>query len=344
MTIKYFLLTLFLFYFSFSSNPQTVRENYAVLFYNVENLFDLDDNPKTNDDEFTPDGDRYWTYNKLNNKLLNLSKVILSASGWNPPELVGLCEVENRKMLELLLSQTPLKELPYKIIHKESPDHRGIDVALLYNYEEFYPLEYKFFPLIHSGDSVQNTREILYVKGILNETDTLNLFINHWPSRYGGLMETRQKRMLAAQTLREIIDKLFEEEINPKVIIVGDFNDQPVDESIIRHLNTHNVSGNIERHKLYNLSVGWMNNEQGTLKYRSQWFVYDQIIVTGNLLKKDSHLKTSTKLATIINYPFLLENDERYGGLRPKRTYYGYTYNGGFSDHLPVLLRLKSGN
>lgn len=324
--------------------PQQNSNETTILFYNVENLFDIKDNPETNDDEFTPKGDRRWTYKRFNQKIQNISKVILSASGWEPPEVVALCEIENRFVLEMLISKTPLESYPYKIIHKESPDSRGIDVALLYNENDFYPLEYKYIPLRLENDSVLSSREILYVSGIVKNTDTLHIFVNHWPSRYSGLLESQSLRNLAANILRTEIEILQEKHSKPNIVIVGDFNDQPSDESILVHLGAAEYSensSNIDENQIYNLSFSWMNQELGTLKYQSQWSVFDQIMVSGNLLKTENKLFTRPEWAKIVQLPFLLEKDERYGGIKTNRTYYGFRYQGGFSDHLPVLLKLQ---
>ncbi len=325
--------------------PQQISNETNILFYNVENLFDIKDNPETNDDEFTPNGDRRWTYKRFNRKIQNISKVILSSAGWNPPELVALCEIENRFVLEKLTVETALKSFPYKIIHKESPDLRGIDVALLYNADTFYPIAYKYIPIRLETDSLLNSREMLYVSGIINSSDTLHIFANHWPSRYSGLLESQSLRNLAAKILRNETENLQKQFSNPKIVIVGDFNDQPADESISGHFGAVEYSGNnlnLEENQIYNLSFSWLNQKQGTLKYQSQWFVFDQIMVSGSLLKTGNKLFTRPEWAKIVQLPFLLEKDERYGGLKTNRTYNGFRYQGGFSDHLPVLLKLQA--
>lgn len=342
MKNKRWLLFFLLFLFAAQTHAQAQSENYSMLFYNVENLFDPEDDPATSDEEFISSGERHWTYSRMNKKLLNISKVILSAAGWSPPEIIGLCEVENRFVLEKLLSQTPLKMHPYKIIHKESPDDRGIDVAFLYNEENFYPLSYRYFPLVNENDSIIETREILYVSGILNNTDTLHFFINHWPSRYGGLLETQHLRNLAAKTLRNQYENIQKEYGSPKVIIMGDFNDQPNDESIKDYLKIADGQENTSDTDIVNLSFSWLEETTGTIKYQTQWSVFDQVMVSGSLINADSGISTNSSQAKIVNLPFLLVKDERHGGIKPKRTFYGYDYIGGFSDHLPVLLRLKT--
>ncbi len=324
-----------------NTQAQQNASEYSVMFYNTENLFDVQNDSLTNDDEFTIEGARHWSYKKLNRKIQNTAKAILSSSGWEVPVLVGLCEIENRYVLEKLIKETPLKSTPYKIIHKESPDFRGIDVALLYQAEKFYPLQYEYYPLIRKNGELMHSREILYVSGIVDGMDTLHVFVNHWPSRYSGLMETRGLRNRAASLLREKIDDVLLKNSRSKIIVLGDFNDQPSDESILNYLNAIKLPAELHLNQLYNLSAEWENDDIGTLKYQSQWFVFDQIIVSGTLLKSESGLYVQDEWATICKLPFLLETDERYGGLKPNRTFNGYRYNGGFSDHLPVLLKLQ---
>ena len=340
--IKYFLLTLYCLCIYTGLYPQNFSEVYNIIFYNVENLFDVHDDPEISDDEFTSDGSRRWTVRRFNRKLTNLSKVILNSSGWEPPQMIALCETENRYVLDKLLSFTALRNLDYNIIHKDSPDDRGIDVAFLYNPGIFDPLEFRYFPLTDEEGELIATREIMYVSGIIDRSDTIHIFINHWPSRYSGLLKSRGLRMLAAKKLRSQIERLFTKNLNPKIVIMGDFNDQPDDISIIECLKASSDIGNYRANRIYNLSAGWPDNYQGTTKYRSQWYIFDQIMVSGNLLEGQSGLFTERESARIVDLPFLFEQDDRYGGVKPLRTYYGYTYQGGFSDHLPVILQLKS--
>ena len=330
-----------LFLLSPGTYAQSNSGEYNILFYNVENFFDTEDDPGTLDEEFTPAGDRHWTYKRFNRKILNLSKVILNASGWSPPDIIALCEVENRHVLEKLLMNTPLSSFSYNIIHKNSPDERGIDVALLYNRKIFYPLKYEYYPLLDRENSVISTREILYVKGIMDKADTIHIFVNHWPSRYRGLLESRPLRILAAKTLRCEIDRLFDKYADPKILVMGDFNDQPCDESVSSFLKMSDFSGEPVTEGLYNLSHCWKEGGAGTLKYKGQWLVFDQIIISGALIKTKKGLFTESGFASIVKLPFLSESDYRYGGFKLSRTYTGYNYTGGFSDHFPVILKLK---
>ncbi len=341
MTIRAIIIVL-LFLFSIPSFSQENTDHTSILFYNVENLFDTKDNPQTEDDEYVPSSGRFWTHKRLNKKLLDISKVILSASGYNIPTVIALCEIENRNVLERLITDTPLNSKSYKIIHKESPDHRGIDVAFLYNSNKFIPINYKHYPLKNRKDSILRTREILYVSGVLNGGDTIHFFVNHWPSRYSGFLETKQLRNSAASLLRKKVDLLFEQFRSPKIVIMGDFNDNPTDESLYKILKAKKVNGKVLNSALYNLSYDWGEDGKGTLKYQSQWSVFDQIIVSGFLLNSNFGLVAKPENAKIINHSFLYEKDEKYRGLKLKRTYYGFSYMGGFSDHLPVLLQLEN--
>ena len=203
-----------------------------IVFYNVENLFDVYNDSLTNDDEFTPEGERNWNNYKFYKKLNNLSKVIISIGEWNPPSVIGFCEIENRFVLNKLIYETPLKSIDYKIIHAESPDRRGIDVAFLYRESRFVPLFYSPIPINFPDDTLSKTRDILYVKGVLAEADTVHFFVNHWPSRYGGYEDSKPRRIFVASVLRSKVDSILSVNRDPNIIIMGDFNDEPWDESI----------------------------------------------------------------------------------------------------------------
>ncbi len=319
---------------SLFGQKRSAETEFSFLFYNVENLFDCVNDSLTNDDEFTPEGTRNWNTFKLYEKLDRLSKVILAAGRWNPPVVVGLCEVENRNVMEMLVKNSVLKKSAYKIIHKDSHDERGIDVAFLYRSDLFRPFDYQNISVQDSLDCNFKTREILLVSGIINGCDTLHFFVNHWPSRYGGIMETARYRKLAATTLRKAITRLYEEYSHPRIVCMGDFNDQPSDESLAMILRTSAVNN-----QMVNLSAAWQKDEVKTLKNEYSWEVFDQWIVSNSFLK--SHKCFRFVNAEIVKLPFLLEDDLKFGGLKPKRTYIGFKYQEGFSDHLPILIRLQ---
>ncbi len=205
------------------------------MFYNVENFFDTRDDPRTEDNEFTPGGVMHWTQNRYDVKLRNISKVVIAAGGWKPVDIIGMCEIENRKVLQDLISNTSLVKYPYRIIHKDSPDRRGIDVALIYNTATVTCLGSRYFSLSQDG---LVTRDILYARFLLGR-DTCNLFVNHWPSRSAGQLETERDRFAAARLLKHLTDSVFHGRPKTKIVIMGDFNDEAEDESLSVVLKVH---------------------------------------------------------------------------------------------------------
>ncbi len=325
-----FFLFFFLFEFSSLVSQNTVNEPAGILFYNVENFFNPDHNEGKDDLEFTPDGERGWNRYRQITKENNICRVILYAGKWNPPVLVGLCEVEDQEVLKSLIFNTGLHHLGYSVEHFESPDRRGVDVALLYRTGRFKVL--KSVPQKESlGSESGPTRDILYVKGVLDGRDTLHVMVNHWPSRWGGEMVTKSKRKMASDVLRNLCDSILQSNPNAAIVAMGDFNDGPGDESIRK------LGG-----CLFNLAENIEGEFPGTLKYRHEWDCFDQILVSSGLLP-DGEVKKlvlSNKKMKIISAPFMMEDDPQFPGKRLKRTYLGYQYLGGFSDHLPVYVEL----
>jgi predicted extracellular nuclease len=317
------------------------RQQYRIMFYNVENLFDTGDDPETRDDEFTPQGARYWTQKRFFQKLMNIYKVIVAVGEWEPPAIIGLCEVENRYVLQKLVYDTPLKQFGYDIIHFDSPDRRGIDVAMIYRKDKFTPLHSEPVTVFFPDDTSSKTRDILYVKGLLGDREMVHLFVNHWPSRYGGYMATKAKRNRAAEVLKHKTDSLLGINPNISIVIMGDFNDNPDDESVVQVLNAEKPFPDAQPGKLYNMMLmeqpDW---KHGSLKFREHWDTFDHIIVSGGLLDTNSVVSVSPAGAVIFHADFLLQPDERYMGEQLFRTYVGFRYQGGFSDHLPVYVDL----
>ena len=337
------LLLLILFGITFPVFSQDKEQGKTVsfryMFYNVENLFDTEDDPEKRDEEFLPNDGKFWNKYRYEDKLFHIYQVITAVGGWQPPEIIGMCELENRKVLEDMIAKTPLYNAGYEIIHYESPDSRGIDVGLLYRDRYFKPLESYPIPVIFP-ETTRPTRDILYVKGIASTGDTLHVFVNHWPSRWGGQLETEPKRMYVASVLRHHVDSLFEHFENPNILISGDLNDYPDNKSLTEtlHAGTEGYDSP-EAESLYNLSYYLqMNENQGSHKYHGEWGVLDQLIISGNLLDKSAKFGTSLKKASVFMADFLLEEDENYTGKQPFRTYIGYKYHGGYSDHLPVYI------
>lgn len=318
----------------------TVSGNeFTFMFYNTENFFDTENDSLTNDEEFTAEADRRWNAARLHSKVERLSKVILAAGKWNAPIAIGLCEVEDMKVLELLTRNEPLTKFHYKIVHKDSPDSRGIDVALIYRSEFFRPFDYQAIPVIDPKDKSFMTRDILQVSGVINGCDTLHIFVNHWPSRYGGIMETLKSRGLAAEILKKSVQNLVARYPKAKIICMGDFNDTPNDDSLAKILEAKESDNPELKGELINLSSGWISNEIQTIKSQYSWEVFDQFIVSDYFLEKSRCFEFRN--AEIFKAGFLLESDTKFGGVKPKRTYVGFKYQEGFSDHLPVLLRVE---
>src|SRR6056297_373739 len=338
----FLIFILFLNYAGKRIYAQDSEDAYKIMFYNVENLFDTKNDSLKNDEEFLPDGDRYWTKFKYYQKLKNIYKVIIAVGGWNPPAIVGVCEIENRKVLTDLVNNTPLVKFEYQIVHHESPDRRGIDVGLLYRKNLFTPIYNKAIKVVLSDNPDFRTRDILYVKGVANKTDTLHIFINHWPSRWGGQLESEANRIAAARALKNTTDSIIT--INPcsNIIITGDFNDTPVNKSLKDILQANLLFKTIESDKLYNASYYLQQTQNtGSHKYQGEWAMFDQFIVSGNMLNNKNRLYTTLDNVHIFSQDFLMEPDESFFGYKPNRTFIGYRYNGGYSDHLPIYLILN---
>ena len=309
-----------------------------IMFYNVENLFDTIDNPNTSDDEFLPDGVRNWGGYRFYIKLQRLSQVIVATGENGFPAVIGMCEVENHQVLESLIHHTPLKKIDYGIVHQESPDSRGIDVAMLYRKDMFSPQFFRAIRVSDPADPSFTTRDILYVKGLLG-TDTMHFFVNHWPSKYGGVSATKPRRALAASVLRAQTYSLLARNPSANIIIMGDLNDSPLDKSVAGVLGAKPV-GKPSPSGLYNLAYPLAKKGIGTNKYRSKWDLIDQFIVSRNLVSKDG-MASHPDAFSVFSPSYLLVKDENNLGEKLNRTFVGVKYNGGFSDHLPILLDLR---
>ncbi len=236
-----------------------------------------------------------------------------------------------------MIDHTPLSQYKYEVIHTESPDWRGIDVALIFRPVKFSPIHYESIPISFPFDKDLKTRDILYTKGLLFGKDTLHIFINHWPSRYGGTLKSKPKRDYVANVLRHKIDSVLHHHVNPRILIMGDFNDEPSDESLSIFLKAKTTIDSLNNHDLLNL-MALLPEEEGSHKYHERWSYLDQIIVSGNIYNGQDKLQIDQQRAHVFKAPFLLEKDERNLGLKPFRTYGGPNYLGGFSDHLPVFI------
>ena len=316
------------------------QERHRVMFYNVENLFDPFNDTLTNDDEFTPEGTRFWSWKRMTDKLNKISKVVTAVGEWDPPVVVGFCEVENGLVMNQLISETPLAKFGYKLVHRESPDRRGIDVALIYRPDRFELEEEHFFQVVNPDEPSRTTREVLYARGIVAGIDTVHFFVNHWPSKYGGALASEPGRLAAGKLVRQKVDSIRIFEPEARIIIMGDFNDGPNSAAITEALGAVPVSENFEIDKLYNLHHKYDGSSTGSLKYQGQWETIDMMIVSGGLLSRNHNLYVNPDGGMIYSNEFLLEQDEGFVGVRPFRTYIGFKYHGGFSDHLPIYIDL----
>jgi exonuclease III len=317
------------------------QENFRVMFYNTENMYDTKDNPNTNDDDFTPDGQLHWTKYRYWQKLDNISKVISSVGEGCPPALVGLCEVENDSVLFDLTRRATLQRHKYEYIITESKDVRGSNVALLYQRDQIKILTKKAYtPLL--GDSIRHTRDILHVTGRVVNGEVLDIFVCHFPSRSEGIKKTRPYRIKCAELLKQKTDSLFRIRKKANIIIMGDFNVYPNDISMAEILKGRSVESEISTRSLYNLVYHQIKEkEAGSYKFRGKWGFLDQIIVSGNLLETSRKVMVKEKSAHIFFSGFMLEGDnKKYGGQKPFRTYSGFKYLGGYSDHLPIYIDL----
>lgn len=309
-----------------------------VLFWNVENLFDCKHDSLKNDYDFLPTSLKHWNTSKYWNKQKALAKGIIAAGGWNPPALVGLCEVENDSVIYDLTRRTALRKLGYRYLVTQSADSRGIDVALLYQPEFFQVLKQQSISVGLLPVGKRASRDLLHVSGRLWSQDTLDIFVVHLPSRYGGQAKSEPNRIYVARQLKQHIDSLFQVRQTPNILVMGDFNDYPHNASVQKILQAKAPGSSCEPHKLYNLLARKRTKKHwGTYKYKNHWGVLDQFIVSGQLLQAKATCRTSESDTQIVKLPFLLIEDTKYGGYKPFRTYNGMRYQGGFSDHLPVL-------
>ena len=320
--------------FSYFKSPGKIRQAYTVAFYNLENLFDTKNDPNTLDDDFTPKGKKNWNNYRYKNKIRKLGNVIAQLGtqrSFYTPAIVGVVEVENQAVLNDLVASKNLKKHNYGIVHYDSPDERGIDVALLYKKELFEVLHSETFPLYLEGKNGERdyTRDVLLVKGNLNNEE-IYILVNHWPSRRSGEDLSEEKRIKAAKLVVSIVKKITAETKNAKVIIMGDFNDDPSNISVKKHLVNDTFYNPMER---------LINTGNGTLNHQKTWHLFDQIIFSKNFFNIEEK-KHSFKYAEVFDKHFLKEWKGKYKG-NPFRTYIGKRYQGGFSDHFPVYVYLK---
>lgn len=313
----------------------------VVMSYNIENFFDPADNPKKNDDDFTPDGAYHWTESRMRQKAKRLAQVIVSANGWRTPDIVGLCEVEGPDSTGLSAADLLVRyggmdsqSLRYRPVCFPTPDRRGVATALLYNAYTMEPLELR--PIYASCAAMDFfTRDILYAKmRTLRGNATFHFLVNHWPSKYGGAERTIPLRKFVAQRARQVCDSILATDPDAKIIMMGDFNDVASEPSLTDFLGAHTLCDSC---MLMNLSA---DTEDFSYKYHGVWSTIDHVIVTRGVCAK------GRPAFSVVKRDFMLEPDDRNTGMKPRRTYLGRRYNvgddgvGGISDHLPVMIKV----
>lgn len=337
-----FLGCFFLLFSNAEINGQVDKRSTLVAFYNLENLFDTINNEGVRDGAYTPGGANAWGKERYANKLDNMSKaisIIGSSEGFvDGPDILGLCEVENLNVLEDLLAHKDLSKNKYQIVHSDSPDPRGIDVAFLYKKKKFKFLESKSYPL-YLIDPINGkriyTRDQLLVVGEINK-QKVHIIVNHWPSRWGGERNSRPLRMAAAQLSRHIADSLLKADSLANIILMGDLNDDPTNQSVEEYLYAGVDSTKLKGKQLYNASAPMFLGELGSLYYRGNWNMFDQIIIS------QAMLNNQPKTLKFIDFnversEFLIQQDGAYKNY-PLRTFGGKNYLNGYSDHLPVYI------
>jgi predicted extracellular nuclease len=312
---------------SIDTNPK----NLGIAFYNVENLFDIYDDPNINDEEFTPQGKKNWTQNRYEEKLNHLSKVIQAMDTFSP-DVIGLAEIENLKVLEDLCEQPGLKQMGYKIIHKDSPDGRGIDVALLYNPAKLSLGTVDYIRSTLPVGSRPQTRLVLHASGTF-AGEPIHFYVNHWPSRSGGQRETEANRLTVAYNVKESVSEVIDSNPAALVVLMGDFNDHPNDRSVRQILDACKAQCELE-----NLMWDLSKQGKGSYNYKGAWGALDQFIVSPNLVD-GSQIEVDMSTVKFVQHDWMMYTDDK-GAQYPNRTYSGPNYYGGYSDHLPIFMRM----
>ena len=344
--INILLLAFFVAGFAYITNAQnSVDKKYSVVFYNLENLFDTLKSPGVYDQEFTPDGLKAWNSKKYWTKIGNIEKVFYNIAGSLKtfPAIIGVSEIENRNVLEDIVSAPKLQKANYQIVHYDSPDARGVDVALLYRpdlfkYEGSYPIPYVF-----PDKPYFKTRDILSVWGTI-ACEKFMFYVCHWPSRLGGQAASEPNRVRAAEIIREHVDSVLTADPNTHIVIMGDMNDDPTDKSLTTALNAVGREKDLDSDlTLFNPFFSMFKAGYGTLAYQDSWNLFDNMVVSKNLIVgKRGTLKLfkapkSNFYGNIFNRAFLTQQSGQYKNY-PLRTFVGNTFQGGYSDHFPVYL------
>ncbi len=340
--MRWFFLSLML--LSKSLLSQDIESSRRIIaFYNLENLFDTIDDPDTFDEDYTPSGKLNYTSFDYRRKLRNLSSIIreIGSNGSDSgPHILAVSEVENRQVLEDLISQPELDSLSYAIAHVDSPDLRGVDVALIYREDIFFPLTHEAFEVRIWDNSGQRvfTRDVLWVHGIM-DAEEIHLLVNHWPSRRGGVSRSSSKRMKAAYVNKKIIERIREQHSNAKILILGDFNDDPTDKSLVQGLGAQSYK-RLDTMGFFSPMIRLFKKGYNTLAYRDQIHLFDQILLSNNFVNSKPQGGFKFHKAGIYNPSRLYVREGKYKGY-PNRSFQNGKYAGGYSDHFPVYVELS---
>lgn len=305
--------------------PMLLLSLFTFVELNCENLFDCRHDSLKNDTEFLPDGSYHWTRTRYWRKLDRVGQTIIACgekkSSWQLPDMVALCEVENDSVLHDLTRRSLLRNARYDYVMTCSPDERGIDVALVYSPFSFRLIR-SHSVRVEPIKDMRPTRDILYASGVIASGDTLHVIVAHLPSRRGGERHSRPFRMAAADRVAAVVDSVYNVSKDAKIIIAGDFNDYANSASV------RMLCG--KRLKDISAEATGRNGAKGTYRYQGEWGSLDHILVSESLARNvvDCYINDA---------PFLVEPDEKYGGLKPRRNYLGPRYQNGFSDHLPLV-------
>ncbi len=318
--------------------PLIAQSAFRVMSYNIENLFDTEDDPGKDDAEFLPNSQRHWTTGRYTNKLNNIARVVAAAGEWDTPAIVGLYEVENEKVMTDLTQRSPLKKQQYRYAMTQSDDARGIDIAFMYQRDRFRYLKHQSYKIKFPSNPGKKTRDILHVSGTVWSGDTLDVFLCHFPSRRAGEAESEPDRIQAASVLRLKVDSVMKRRKNANILLMGDFNDEPTNRSIFETLGAKPYSKNMKPGDLCNLFYHYVKQEKkGSYKYGREWTLIDQMIVSANLMDRTRKFYVLPETAIIFQQDFMMTQDKSNGGKRPKKTYVGMKHEGGYSDHLPLI-------
>ncbi|MBL7897140.1 MAG: endonuclease/exonuclease/phosphatase family protein [Crocinitomicaceae bacterium] len=339
---RVFSVVIFLFFSAGASAQEKVNYKIACIgFYNLENLFDTDDDPITDDAEYLPDGANHWDSLKYANKLHNMSTVIADIGTELTPDgvaVLGVAEIENKKVLEDLIAMPLLKDRKYKIVHYNSPDRRGVDVGMIYQEKYFKVENSASYRLVFPNEPDYFTRDQLVVTGNMDGED-VSIIVAHWPSRRGGQAASEPNRIAAAELGRRIIDSLLAENPKAKIVLMGDLNDDPINVSVTEYIRAKGKISKVKTGDMYNVMYDHFKSGNGTLAWNDAWNLFDQMIVSEALISTDATSYVFHQ-SYVYRKDYIIQQEGNYKGY-PLRTHAGGVYLNGYSDHFPVYMIFK---